>query len=165
MPADLVHDSGEAMIGVRGVVERWLELPEWDDARKRGRRRVQAFGQGSVFLGDVVAVETVEIGEAIVLRRQQRIPGLPGRGHRHRRQRLQHDDLGPEPPPVAAEKLDAGQAADDLVRFLIDVHLPGGVTAQTQLKLAAFLSAGTNREERIREIVHALMTMPEYQLA
>jgi uncharacterized protein (DUF1800 family) len=57
----------------------------------------------------------------------------------------------------------------DIVRLLLDVHLPGGVAPGVQEKLTAFLEegkpAGAALDRRVREIVHAILSMPEYQLA
>ena len=83
------EQPGEAVVGVRGVVERRLELAERGDAVERGWRGGEPLRQGRVLLGDVVAVEAVEEGKAIAVASQQRLPGLPGRRHRDRRQRLQ----------------------------------------------------------------------------
>jgi uncharacterized protein (DUF1800 family) len=58
---------------------------------------------------------------------------------------------------------------EDIVRVLLDLYLPGGVSAGTQAKLVAFVSKGrpTNAvlARRVREAVHAILTMAEYQLA
>ncbi len=57
----------------------------------------------------------------------------------------------------------------DIVRVLLDVHLPGGVRPDAEAKLVAFVAAGSPKgaalDRRVRETVHALLTMPEYQLA
>jgi len=59
--------------------------------------------------------------------------------------------------------------AKDIVRLLLDVYLPGGVRPASQAKLIAFVEAGHPKgpalDRRVRETVHAIMTMPEYQLA
>ena len=60
-------------------------------------------------------------------------------------------------------------SAKDIVRVLLDVYLPGGVRSAAEEKLVAFVAAGNPRgaalDRRVRETVHALLTMPEYQLA
>jgi hypothetical protein len=60
-------------------------------------------------------------------------------------------------------------ATKEIVRLLLDVHLPGGVRPSAEAKLVAFVSAGNPKgaalDRRVRETVHAIMTMPEYQLA
>jgi hypothetical protein len=59
--------------------------------------------------------------------------------------------------------------AKDIVRVLLDVYLPGGVRPVSEAKLIAFVAAGNPRgpalDRRVREAVHAILTMPEYQLA
>jgi uncharacterized protein (DUF1800 family) len=60
---------------------------------------------------------------------------------------------------------DAAREPDEVVRALIDLHLSGGVRPEVQKKLVAFLSAGPAVGQQIREVVHAIMTTPEYQLA
>jgi hypothetical protein len=59
--------------------------------------------------------------------------------------------------------------ARDIARLLIDIYLPGGVRPASEAKLIAFVEAGKPRgkalNRRIRETVHAILTMPEYHLA
>ncbi len=59
--------------------------------------------------------------------------------------------------------------AEQIVRVLLDTHLPGGVSKSVQAKLVAFVEAGKPAgpalDRRVREAVHAIMCMPEYQLA
>src|SRR5262249_18346346 len=61
------------------------------------------------------------------------------------------------------------ERAVDIVRALLDFYLPGGIRPESQAKLEAFVSAdnpkGPALERRVRETVHAILTMPEYQLA
>jgi hypothetical protein len=58
---------------------------------------------------------------------------------------------------------------EDIVRVLLDLHLPGGVPADARAKLVAFVAegnpAGAALDRRAREAVHAILTMAEYQLA
>ena len=58
---------------------------------------------------------------------------------------------------------------EDVVRVLVDLYLPGGVPAAARTKLVAFLAedapAGPALARRVREVVHAILTMAEYQLA
>jgi hypothetical protein len=82
---------------------------------------------------------------------------------------------GEEPPPPEAtdpaalikrEKMtDPGQ----IVGLLADVLLQGDVAKPARDKLVAFVAEGNPKDkaldQRVRETVHALMTMPEYQLA
>ncbi len=59
--------------------------------------------------------------------------------------------------------------ADDVVRALLDLYLPGGVRPETRAKLAAFLEAGKPEgralDRRVREAVHAILATAEYQLS
>jgi hypothetical protein len=58
---------------------------------------------------------------------------------------------------------------EDVVRVLVDLYLPGGVRAEARAKLTTFVAegkpAGAALERRVREAVHAILTMAEYQLA
>jgi len=58
---------------------------------------------------------------------------------------------------------------EDVVRVLLDLYLPGGVPAGARAKLVAFLAegkpAGPALDRRVREAVHAILAMAEYQLA
>jgi uncharacterized protein (DUF1800 family) len=84
-------------------------------------------------------------------------------------------DVPEEPPPAGAfdparilgeEKV---SRPEDIARVLLDLHLPGGVRPEARAKLVAFLAEGSPKgaalQRRTREAVHAIMTMPEYQLA
>jgi hypothetical protein len=83
------------------------------------------------------------------------------------------DKEGPDPPAnsdaaaiVGEEKItDPGQIADRL----LDVFLQGGISQPARSKLIAYLTEGKPEAKtlnrRVRETVHAIMTMPEYQLA
>jgi hypothetical protein len=57
----------------------------------------------------------------------------------------------------------------EIVRLLLDAYLLGGLSPSAEAKLVAFVQAGNPRgpmlDRRVRETVHALLTMPEYQLA
>jgi hypothetical protein len=57
---------------------------------------------------------------------------------------------------------------EEVVRALLDLHLPGGVRPEIHAKLAAFIGEGspTGRalERRVREVVHAIFATAEYQL-
>jgi uncharacterized protein (DUF1800 family) len=58
---------------------------------------------------------------------------------------------------------------EDLVRVLLDVYVPGGIRPAARAKLVEFVGegnpGGSERDRRAREVVHAILTMPEYQLA
>jgi hypothetical protein len=88
---------------------------------------------------------------------------------------------GPSPPgagkPPPAKALDPARLLEEekvskpkeVVTALLDLYVPGGVRPEVQAKLEEFLSEGNPKgstfEKRVREAVHAIMTMPEYQLA
>lgn len=55
--------------------------------------------------------------------------------------------------------------AEAVAQAILALHVPGGVRPEAHAKLVAFLGAGRDLEARTREAVHAVMTMPEYQLA
>ena len=79
----------------------------------------------------------------------------------------------PTPPRAfdPARLLDEEQAAaaEEVARVLLDLYAPGGVRPEARATLVNFLVDGKpGREElayRVREAVHAILTMPEYQLA
>jgi hypothetical protein len=58
---------------------------------------------------------------------------------------------------------------EDVVRVLLDLYLPGGVRPEARAKLVAFVAldkpAGPAMARRVREAVHAILTMPEYHVA
>jgi hypothetical protein len=58
---------------------------------------------------------------------------------------------------------------EDIVRVLLDLYLPGGVPPQARAKLVAFVAegspAGPALDRRVREAVHAILTMAEYHVA
>ncbi|TMQ33491.1 MAG: DUF1800 domain-containing protein [Planctomycetota bacterium] len=58
---------------------------------------------------------------------------------------------------------------EDVVGALVDMYLPGGVRPEVRAKLAAFVAEGNPvgpaLDRRVREAVHAILTMAEYQLA
>jgi hypothetical protein len=80
----------------------------------------------------------------------------------------------PPPPPqfdparlVREAKADK---AEDVVRVLLDAYLPGGVSQQATSRLVGFVKRGNPAkgpalDRRVRETVHAIIAMPEYQLA
>jgi uncharacterized protein (DUF1800 family) len=58
---------------------------------------------------------------------------------------------------------------DDVVRALLNLYLPGGVRSEVRAKLAAFVAegkpSGPALARRVREAVHAILSIAEYQLA
>jgi uncharacterized protein (DUF1800 family) len=61
------------------------------------------------------------------------------------------------------------KGAEDIVRVLLDLYVPGGVRAEVKAKLVEFVADGKLGDaaqcRRVREAVHALLSLPEYQLA
>jgi hypothetical protein len=84
-------------------------------------------------------------------------------------------DLPEEPAPPRS--FDPARILDDervsrpeeVVRALLDAYLPGGVRPEARPKLVAFVAdgrpSGPALARRVREAVHAIMSMSEYQLA
>jgi hypothetical protein len=58
---------------------------------------------------------------------------------------------------------------EDVVHVLLDLYLPGAVRPDAHAKLVAFVAegepTGAALDRRVRETVHAVLTMAEYQLA
>jgi hypothetical protein len=84
-------------------------------------------------------------------------------------------DTPEEPAPSRA--FDSARPLDDeevsrpeeVVRALLDLHLPGGIRPEVRARLVAFIAHGNPKgpalERRVRETVHALLSMAEYQMA
>jgi hypothetical protein len=80
---------------------------------------------------------------------------------------------GDLPPPKAFDPArvleeENATAPEDAARVLLDAYVPGGVRPAAREKLAAFLAedkpTGLAFARRAREAVHAILTMPEFQL-
>jgi uncharacterized protein (DUF1800 family) len=78
------------------------------------------------------------------------------------------------PPPKAFDpaRVVAEEGASDpeaIVRVLLDLYVPGDVRPGARAKLTAFVAegkpTGPSLDRRAREAVHAILTMPEFQLA
>jgi hypothetical protein len=78
------------------------------------------------------------------------------------------------PPPLALDparvvREEGASGPEEIVRVLLELHLPGGVRPEARTRLVAFVAegrpSGAALERRVREAVHAIWTMPEYQLA
>jgi hypothetical protein len=58
---------------------------------------------------------------------------------------------------------------DAIVSALLDLYIPGDIRPELRTKLVSFVAsgnpAGADLARRVRETVHAMMTIPEYQLA
>ena len=57
---------------------------------------------------------------------------------------------------------------EDLIDGLFELHMPGGVRPESRAKLVAFIGDGSPTgpalDRRVREVVHAILSMAEYQL-
>jgi hypothetical protein len=79
----------------------------------------------------------------------------------------------PDPPkavdPARLLEEEGASRPEDVVRVLLDLYLPGGAPPAARAKLVAFVSegkpAGAALARRVREAVHAILTMAEYHLA
>ncbi len=60
-------------------------------------------------------------------------------------------------------------SALEVVRVVLELYLPGGVPSETRAKLVAFVGAGSPKghalDRRVREVVHAILSLAEYQLS
>jgi hypothetical protein len=84
-------------------------------------------------------------------------------------------DMPDEPaPPLAFDpaRLLAEEGVsrpEDVVAALLNLYVPGDVNALVRAKLVSFVTEGTPSglalDRRVREAVHALLTIAEYQLA
>jgi hypothetical protein len=79
---------------------------------------------------------------------------------------LEEEDGGDRRPAPSAQP---APSADDIVRVRVDLYLPGGIRPELRAKLVAFVGegkpAGPALARRVREAVHAIVTMAEYHLA
>jgi hypothetical protein len=71
--------------------------------------------------------------------------------------------------PSALLRLEKISEPPQVVSFLVDLLLQGDTTVPERDRLTAFVAAGKPdgpaMDQRVRETVHSIMTMPEYQLA
>ncbi len=71
--------------------------------------------------------------------------------------------------PVRIIQREKAVAPDHIVTLLLDVLLQGDISEAARAKLVAFVADGKPQggalDQRVREASHAIMTMPEYQLA
>jgi uncharacterized protein (DUF1800 family) len=81
------------------------------------------------------------------------------------------EEPAPESAKDPARLIKAAKATkpEEIVRVLLDAFLPGGISASKQQKLVAFLAQGSptgpKLDRRIRETVHQVLSLPEYQLS
>jgi uncharacterized protein (DUF1800 family) len=72
------------------------------------------------------------------------------------------------PDPAGMARRAGITSPEALVAFYADIMLQGDIDKAARAKLVAHVAGkeeGPERDQRIREMIHALMTMPEYQLA
>jgi hypothetical protein len=71
--------------------------------------------------------------------------------------------------PARLLREEAVNRPDDIVRVLLDLFVPGDIRPAARKQLTAFLAegkpSGRALDQRVREAVHAILTMAEYQLA
>jgi hypothetical protein len=83
----------------------------------------------------------------------------------------QPEEPPPEPAldPARVVRQEKPKTPEETADLLLDLYLPGGVSPAARGKLIAFLAKdkpeGKALERRFREAVHAVLSMPEYQLA
>ncbi len=87
-------------------------------------------------------------------------------------QRPAQPEESPPPPaldPAQVVRQEKPKTPEEIVDLLLDIYLPGGVRPGARAKLVAFFEQGKPEgralERRFREAVHAVLCMPEYQLA
>jgi hypothetical protein len=86
---------------------------------------------------------------------------------------LDNESDAPAPPkaidPARLLEEEGVQRPEDVVRALLDLYVPGGVRSEVKAKLVSFVAegkpTGTALDQRVREAVHAILTMPEFHLA
>jgi uncharacterized protein (DUF1800 family) len=88
---------------------------------------------------------------------------------------MRRDDFAEEAPPPTAfdparllQEEKAGKP-DEIVGALLNLYLPGGIRSEAKAKLVTFVAEGNPTgpalDRREREVVHAILMMPEYQMA
>ncbi|MGH7225091.1 MAG: hypothetical protein ACRELF_17860, partial [Gemmataceae bacterium] len=86
-----------------------------------------------------------------------------------------HDTTSEEPVPSPAfdparlPREEDVHRPGDIVRVLLDLYVPGDIRPAARKKLTVFVAEGKPfghaLDHRVREAVHAILTMAEYQLA
>jgi hypothetical protein len=79
------------------------------------------------------------------------------------------DDLPTALDPARLLHEEAITRPADAAKAMLDLYVPGGVRPKAAAKLTAFVAdgapSGPDLARRVREAVHVVLTMPEYQLA
>ena len=75
----------------------------------------------------------------------------------------------PEPPSQGVDAVwyvrkAKAKTPADVVRAIGEQFLPGGLPARVAAKLEAFLGKEPVPDQRVREAIHAVLCLPEYQL-
>jgi hypothetical protein len=140
---------------------------------------VKGWPGGQSWLNTSTVLARVNFGQALVMgtlwnEPVNRFP-QPFQFDRPEPPRGKGDKRPEEPPPP--EKLDVARLTreakategEDVVRVLLDVFLPGGVSEKARTKLVDFAADGKPTaaalDRRARETSHAILSMPDYQLA
>ena len=141
---------------------------------------VKGWPGGQSWLNTSTVLARVNFAQALVM---NGILSLPSRGEEQFTPQFeppavpgQPEVKMPEEPPPP-EKEDVARLIhqakatkpDEVVNVLIDALLPGGVGDAARSKLTAFVAdgkpTGDKLDRRAREAAHAILSMPEYQLA
>jgi uncharacterized protein (DUF1800 family) len=168
-------------------VKGWRGGPAWlNTATVLARQNfAQALAMGTLWSGrmprpsrfdEAVEAEAQAVAEAEALKLEvpppPAVPAPPGSAPKPPPRR-------PAPPeePAPATNLDPARlvravkatSPEAVVKVLLDAYLPGGIEDAARAKLVAFVAdgkpTGTALDRRVREAVHAILGMPECQLA
>jgi len=128
----------------------------WNNVRTRGPGRFE------------VEVEPPDAIEDLAVPDE---PGKPGEPPKPPQRPSRPEEPAPakEFDPARVIHEEKATTPEAIVRVLLDVHLPGGINKTAEVKLVKFVAEGSPKDKaldrRVRETVHAIMCMPEYQLA
>jgi uncharacterized protein (DUF1800 family) len=95
--------------------------------------------------------------------------GAPGQVPPPQAQPQQEDPAEPALDPATIVRREKASDPESIVALLLDLLLQGDASPPARDKLIAFVAHGNPQDkaldQRVREATHAIMTMPEYQLA
>jgi hypothetical protein len=140
-----------------------------------GPPNVKGWPGGPIWLNTATVLERDNFAAALAMGTLWGSPPVPASDAAAGRTPPVYSDMPEEPPPPKA--LDPARVLEeeavthpeDVVSILLDLYLPGGVRTEARARLLAFLSEGAPTgaalARRIREAVHAILTMAEYQLS
>jgi uncharacterized protein (DUF1800 family) len=111
-------------------------------------------------------------GNAVTMPTAAALPGVQSGAAGNQGPRARQNGAAEAPPlafdPARLLQEERVSSPDDIVRVLVDLHLPGGIKPKDRAALVAFVvegaPAGAALDRRVREAVHAILTMAEYQL-